>query len=155
MIVDNIENAKRYFNNESIFAKTLRFLGSTDFTTIDDGKYESDDPDMFYIVQRYATKPFPSGNLEAHHKFIDIQYLVSGEETIGYSHIDLLENIIPYKPEHDVAIYRLAQTISRIVLQPKQFCLFFPWDAHLPSQFTEKSSPVLKVVAKINALTTF
>jgi biofilm protein TabA len=153
VVIDKIANVKFYTGLEPTIAKGLALLKDIDFHSVSDGKYAIDGDDLFYIVERSETKPFRAGKLEAHQKYIDIQYLVSGEEVLAHSLLDNLHILDSYNNEKDVAFYQLPEKVTTLYLLPGMFCIFFPHDAHLPMRFLEQKQQVLKVVMKIKCPT--
>ena len=85
MIFDTLENIKNYEGLGRVYT-ALKFLADTDFSKVELGRYELQGDDIFYMVQRYETDPDKTIS-EAHKKYIDIQYMVDGEEIIGVSPI--------------------------------------------------------------------
>jgi YhcH/YjgK/YiaL family protein len=67
------------------------YINSTNFSGIKPGRYEIEDGNIFVLVNEYETKNAKDCKLEAHRKFIDIQYICSGEEQTG---VALLKNQI-------------------------------------------------------------
>ena len=65
--------------------KDLSLLSETDLVTIESGKYQIDNDDIFAIVQEYDTKEEKDCVLEGHHKYIDIQYVIQGVEFMGFT----------------------------------------------------------------------
>ena len=80
MIIDKIENASLYAGISEGLANGLAILQDVDLTKPQDVKYEEDD--FFYMIQKYKTEPATEKKLEAHKQYIDIQYVVIGEEII-------------------------------------------------------------------------
>ena len=91
MILDKINNANLYKGISENLDKALYVLQTQDFAAKEDGKYVVDGDNVFYMVQRYTTKPLDQGKLEAHKKYIDIQMLVKGSEIIGYANLEGLK----------------------------------------------------------------
>ena len=153
MIVDKIENSDLYAKLSERIAKAFEILKETDFASKEDGKYEVEGEELFYVVERYTTKPIEQGKLEAHKKYIDVQFVTSGEELIGFSAIDKLETEEPYNEEKDIAFYKVPEQITKVNLEAGMFCILFPQDGHIPGRQLNGPSNVLKVVvkAKINA----
>ena len=151
MIIDKIENIDFYSKISESIAKALTFLKNTNFIAQQDGKYHIEGNDLFYIVQRYQTKPLTEGKFEAHKKYIDIQYIVSGKELIGYTLLNNLEIIEPYNEQTDCAFYKAPEKITTLLLNPGNFAIFFPHDAHLPCRQLNTPADVLKVVVKVKS----
>ena len=150
MIFDKIENIKFYTGLSEKIANALKFLSSTNFIKQADGKYPLDGDNIFYIVQRYQTKPFTEGKLEVHRKYIDIQYVISGTEISGHALLDKLVIDQPYDKEKDRAFYHVPQNINNIILTSGTFAIFFPHDAHMPGKQLTEPTDVLKVVVKVS-----
>ncbi len=149
MIVDKIENAQLYADLSDDIAKALAFLKDTDFAQKKDGRYDIDGDNLYYIIQRYQTKPIGQGKLEAHRKYIDVQFVADGEELLGYAHLENLETQEPYNEEKDCVLYEVSENITNVTLMPGTFCILFPDDAHMPCRELNGPSNVLKVVVKV------
>ena len=85
MIFDTLNNVNNYKGLGRVY-DALKFLSETDFSKIELGRYELDGDNIFYMVQSYDTDPDKTIS-EAHKKYIDIQYMVEGEEIIGVADI--------------------------------------------------------------------
>ena len=146
MIIDRIENSELYESLHLRFAKAFAFICKTDFSQLDDGKYEIENDDIFAMVQEYNTKDKKEAKLEAHRKYIDIQYIHSGVELIG---IAALNDQIPITDdtEKDIAFYE--GDASFIKLEAGMFAIFFPDDLHMPGIKLTQSAKVKKVVVKV------
>lgn len=146
MIIDKIGNANLYGNIFKGFKKALKYLINTDFNELANGTYNIDGDDIFAIVQEYNTKDKSEAKLEAHKKYIDIQYIHSGKEHIG---VDILKDqtIVINEPENDIAFYE--GEASFVKLRKEMFAVFFPHDLHMPGIMVSQSEKVKKVVIKI------
>jgi YhcH/YjgK/YiaL family protein len=47
-----------------------------------------DESDIFYNVSQYETKLTGEVKFEAHRRYIDIQYMLEGQEMMGYANIE-------------------------------------------------------------------
>jgi len=81
MIYDNIENASRYTGLSKLIATGLSTIPS--YLGCDPGRYEIDGDDLFLLVQHYDSVPAENKKWETHRRYIDIQYIESGCESIG------------------------------------------------------------------------
>src|SRR4030042_6518397 len=102
MVVDKLENAYLYAGLSAKIKKGLEVLKEEKLSTKKDGRYEVDGDELYYIIQRYTTKPIKEGRLEAHRKYIDIQFAAEGEEMIGHCEISQLNVDKPYDEAKDV-----------------------------------------------------
>jgi biofilm protein TabA len=67
-------------------------MRNTDFSQMAVGRYPIDGEQMFALVQSPMTQAWETGKAEFHSRYIDIQYLLEGEELIGYAITKLLES---------------------------------------------------------------
>jgi len=149
MIVDKIGNAGAYADLSKRLAKALEVLKKEDFSKKADGRYDIDGSNLYYLVQRYQTKPMEQCKLEAHENYIDIQFAADGEEILAYTPIDNLEVTTPYNKEKDIVFYKTPAKITSVNLTAGMFCVLYPQDAHMPKCQLSGPSNVLKVVVKV------
>lgn len=146
MVIDKIENYRLYSKLTKRLAKGFEFITETDLVTIEAGKYQIDNDDVFAIVQEYDTKEEEDCVLEGHHKYIDIQYVIKGVELMGFAplknQVAVEENL-----EKDYTFYE--GDISLLRVEEGMFTLFFPEDLHKPGVKADQISKVKKVVVKV------
>jgi YhcH/YjgK/YiaL family protein len=147
MIYDNLKNANIYFTLNEKIQKALSYLQTTDFKQLEPGKYEIDGTDIYASVSDYNTKPLSSGKWEGHKKYIDIQFMVSGTEKIGFTEIKKVTELQGYDSDKDCTIYKGEGTYINI--EEKHFCILFPTDIHMPGIAIHIPKPVRKVVVKV------
>jgi YhcH/YjgK/YiaL family protein len=147
MIFDRLKNANQYFTLGEKIAKAFQYLSQTDFTKVEPGKYEIDGDNVFALVQTYNTKPFSVGKWEAHKKYIDIQYIVSGKEKMGFTETSKVIILEEYNEEKDCAIYKGEGNF--LIAEEGHFAIFFPSDVHMPSMAINIPKEVKKVVVKV------
>lgn len=81
MILDTLSLIDRYATLNPRFVSAfdfLRRLGSDPVI----GRHDIDGDVVYALVQRYETRPVAGMRLEAHRRYIDIQYVVRGSEAI-------------------------------------------------------------------------
>ncbi len=145
MIFDRIENLNNYSGLGRVYT-ALKFLSDTDFTKVPLGKYELDGDNIYYIVQKYDTNPDKTV-AEAHKKYIDIQYIVKGEEIIAVAPIQSEKTEVEAKEEKDVWFYECET--QPLILKDGEFMVLYPSDLHLPGKAVSEPKEVLKVVVKV------
>lgn len=114
------------------------------------GRYDLHGDDIYMNVMCFATQPAGSKKAELHEKFIDIQILLEGEETIHYGVVDSARECEEWHKEED---YRLCSVIAdqqQVVLKPGMFAIFFPGEPHKPGVQDAKSIEIKKAVVKVN-----
>ncbi len=147
MIIDHLDNVKHYRSLSERLKKGLEFLEEIDFDTIEPGRYNIEGDEVYAMVQEYETKTPENAKIEAHERYIDIQYVVKGEETMGYALLEDQDIKTPYNAEKDVVFFNAEY--SKILLKEGMFGIFFPTDIHAPGLMTDAPKPVKKVVVKV------
>jgi len=146
MIIDKLENSKIYQTTTERLNIAFTYLQQTDFSKFEIGKTHLQDDEIYFMVQEYTTKKHEDCKLEGHKKYIDIQYVVSGEELMGFcTHINQL--LVENKPEKDVAFYK--GEVSTMKLTAGMFAVLFPDDLHMPGMMSDTQQIVKKVVFKV------
>jgi len=149
MIIDSLEQSS-FYNFGPAWKKTFKFLNDIDLS-LGLGKHVIDGENVFAIVSEYETKPRAEGRFEAHRKYVDIQFLLSGRERLGWAALEDLTPEVLYDPERDVEFLKSLPEIPTIsTLKPGMFIAFFPEDGHMPGlTCAVKPESVKKVVVKI------
>ncbi len=147
MIVDTIDNWNLYFTKESPLYAGMGFIRNFSEAGAD-GCYEIRGQEIYAIVQSYDTQQAAGKKIESHKKFIDIQYVLSGGEAIGWLPVAGLKELSAYSEEKDVLFYHPAD-ITPVIMLPGTFAIFFPQDAHQPGCIYRQVEPVRKIVVKV------
>ncbi len=151
MIKDNIRNASLYESAHPEFARAFKIILETSANE-PDGTTEFDG--IKRMVQSYSTRPASEKRMEAHEKYIDIQYVESGEEKFYFADKRIFKVTEPYNAEKDVEFYDSADFEKSVatevsVLRAGEFAVFFPDDAHKPSLDTNGTQKIRKILLKI------
>lgn len=128
-------------------ARGLEFLRNTDFSDKAAGRHEVD-ADLFYFINEYETKAAEECFWEAHRVYLDIHYLLSGGESIGYAPIERLELKEAYSAERD-AVFFTGPLQSAVAVQPGDVVVCYPQDGHMTGIMSSSKEAVRKVVLKI------
>lgn len=100
-----------------------------------------------FIVKGSNQKPVQNAKAEAHREFLDVQYVLSGEEYVGWAPVDTLTPDGEFNTEKDVGFYSGQCQYIRI---PAGYCyVVFPEDAHAPDVYMEAPSQERKIVIKL------
>lgn len=84
MIMDVLENAHRYLALNTGFAKAFAFLQRPDLRELPVEKYEIDGDRVNAMVSKDPGRRKEDSLLETHEKFIDIQLVLAGTDTMGW-----------------------------------------------------------------------
>jgi len=102
--------------------------------------------ELIAIVEQVPAKTKEMAKLEAHRKYIDIQLVLEGDETMGWKPLtDCLNPVSDHSEERDIRFFHDAPA-SYVPVPPDHFCIFFPEDAHAPLVGT---GTVRKVIFKV------
>ena len=114
-----------------------------------DGKVYLDGDKLYVSIQSYKTKNWEDCKYEAHRRYIDIQYIISGSEIITVTDKEGLTERAPYSDEKDVVFFQDDKKGTDFVLNAGDYVVVFPDDVHKPTVRAGESSDVKKAVVKI------
>ncbi|OOH90912.1 hypothetical protein BMT54_03695 [Pasteurellaceae bacterium 15-036681] len=128
----------------------LEYLKNTDFDKVEVGRYQLKGDLIYVQVLDLETKPKAEIRPEVHRNYLDVQYLHSGKEKMGFAH-DCGNNQIAmeYDPNRDIQLYQDAEYEGELTMQVGSFAVFFPEDVHRPACIDGEVSKIRKVVVKI------
>ena len=147
MIIASMQDSVLYEGMGARLAAGLAYLRNRRFAGLPNGKHEIEGIDLYAVISEYNTKPQADGIWEAHRRYVDIQYLVSGEELVGYAPLDRLTVSKPYDPIGDCVFFKGAGDF--LSLRVGFFAVLWPQDAHMPGITVSQPAAVKKVVMKV------
>ncbi len=146
MILDVLENAPQYFALNKSFAKAFDFLNRPELIDLPVGRYEIEDDRIYAIVAVDPGRKKEDAQLETHEKYIDIQLILDGIDTMGWrSKASCKKTSGDYDQEMDLQFFD-DEPYSWLAAKSGMFAIFFPDDAHMP---LISSGELHKVVVKI------
>ncbi len=145
--INKFEFARQYELNKIYWDKAFTFLKEHDLQTLANGSYPIDGENVFATVTQNPTKNFDSTQWESHQKYVDLQYVISGEEKMGVYPMTKLKISKPYDASKDIANYSGEGKIYNAM--PDAFFLFFPSDAHRPNITPGGNIADKKIIIKI------
>ena len=132
MIVDQLEHAKRYRALHPGFAGGFDFLHRPDLASLPDGRYDIDGDRVFALVARDQGRGRPKSPLESHRRYADIQFIIGGQDCIGWLPTAACERVSQaYDPDTDLGFY-YDRPQTWLEMAEGTFAIFFPEDAHAP-----------------------
>ena len=147
MIFDKLENSNLYTGMDGRIIRALDFLQKTDLVNSPEGRQDIDGDNIYALINDYVTKDASEAKPEAHIKYIDVQYVVSGCEYLGYAILNGQKPCKEYDYEKD---YMLFDTdVSFLKFEAGMFAVLFPNDLHMPGIKYNEKSKVRKVVIKV------
>jgi biofilm protein TabA len=147
MVLDTLNNSAAYNSLNPLFAKAFAFLKTVKESDFDSSKKEIHGEDCFALFFKTEGKGSETIVMEAHKKYIDIQYVFKGSDLMGYKPLDECKDINkPYDEKDDYMLFNDAPN-AYILVTENNFSVFFPADVHAP---LVGRGAMLKVVVKVN-----
>jgi len=147
-LVSSFAKEKEFF--APVLQRGLIFLRDTDFSKLSDGRYEIDGDNLFAMISTYTPRDKEDQKIENHERYIDIQYIISGEELMGYSNFSAATEIGENRlAESDAIFYKRVDKESDIKVLQGMYVIFFPWDIHRPACISVPDTIVRKAVLKL------
>lgn len=132
MIVDSLKGFERYLSFHPRFTKAYEFLIKNDLASLEPGKHSIMGKEIYCSVWEGEGKGMDIPKLEVHDSYIDIHYLLEGNEVIGHrDRSRCAGDNIPYDNENDIAFLEEVPE-NFINLSPGNVAIIFPHDAHAP-----------------------
>ncbi|NQT60235.1 MAG: YhcH/YjgK/YiaL family protein [Bacteroidetes bacterium] len=132
MIKDTIDKIGRY---KGVIPGWEMFFDSFKIERLlelDEGRYDLEDGQSFFIITHYQTKKFQDTQFEVHRKFIDIQIVLEGVELIYAAPLSrTVTDSQGYDGENDIQ-FGEASVPDILLLKEGDFVVFYPEDAHNP-----------------------
>lgn len=149
MIFDSITNKENYKDIPLLY-QALSFLSDLGENELPEANTQLIEGTLFCNPVTLTSKPEEECIYEAHRKYIDLHYIVSGIERIATSDITALSTTTPYSPEKDIEFLN-GDADGYYDLKPGQFMVCYPNDAHKVAMMASQPCHIQKVVFKILA----
>lgn len=150
MILDRLENAKQYAGIAPGIDKVLAAVAAYTPENYQTGKVELDGDNVFILRNAYTTGKKEGALMEAHRSYVDVMYMVEGEEMIYVKPTACLQNItMAYDPAQDALLATLDADTTAVRLQAGSFVVLFPQDAHAPAREVDGPANVKKIIGKV------
>ena len=147
MIVGTKNNILTYKGISKNLDTAIDFIVDLD-ENIENGKYVIND-DVYAMVSEGEGNSEGEVLYEVHRKYIDLQYILKGEDLCYYAPIHKCTGKIPYDSEKD-AEFLLSDEGYAIKFKPEDFYILHPFDAHGPCRAENGEKPYFKkVVVKV------
>ncbi|MBM6936987.1 YhcH/YjgK/YiaL family protein [Pseudoflavonifractor phocaeensis] len=148
MVFDNIKNAQLYYGLGERFRTALEWMATADVSGLSNRDQVVIDGDNVYAKYFDMETKSPEGAMpEGHSNYADIQYLLDGEEAVGYALKGSEPPAKPYNPEKDIAFWDVPY--STIRLKAGDFYIVWPDDLHAPRLALGEPGKVRLLVVKV------
>jgi YhcH/YjgK/YiaL family protein len=154
MIIDRLSNPFPLFELPKRLARALEYLRTTDMRSVALGRHDLDGDSLFALVQEYTTRAADQCVWEAHRRYVDVQFVVTGAERMGYASLETMREREAYDPARDVAFFEPGSEF--VTIRAGLFAIFGPEDVHSPCHAAGEPGVVRKVVVKaaVDGITT-
>lgn len=150
MILDTMENAKQYAGINAGIDRMLKEMQAYTPDNYPGGRIELDGNQLFMLLNSYETRAVDGALSEAHRKYVDVMYMVEGEEIIYVKPTAQLSNVTKaYDPEGDCLLADTDGDATPVHLKAGSFVVLFPQDAHTPNCRVSEPMQVKKIVGKV------
>lgn len=152
MLIGNLKQIEcQRYGMHPVLSKAIDFLQNTDFRQQENGKYVIDGDRLYVNVMELTSKFIEDTAAEKHRRYIDIHYLLEGEETIGW--VFHREEMIPsqaFNEEQDYELYQVVADERYISLTPDMYVILYPNEIHRPGLCQGVPASIRKAVVKID-----
>jgi YhcH/YjgK/YiaL family protein len=132
LILDTLANSPRYAGMHAGFARAFEFLATTDLEALAPGRHEIDGDRLYVSIDHKEGRGEEGARLEAHRRYIDIQYTIDGDELIGWMPLARVSSPDEdFDAAKDIGFYA-DRPSTWVSVPPGSFTIFFPHDAHAP-----------------------
>ena len=137
------EYLAKVLDSTSVESQRLQSLPMDSFVKIELDK------DNFALEQVYYTKERKDCFFESHRDYIDVQFILEGEEIIELESLNCLNVSSPYTSDIDLIKYEDIECASILVLKKGDVAIFYPEDGHMPGLKISDSKKLIKTVVKV------
>lgn len=127
-------------------AKVLEFLSRDDLADIECGRHDIDGDNVFANVMEFETVPASEKPFEAHRRYADVHFVISGVERLACAPVDELEALGEYNDGDDYGLYVNPKREAWVEMHEGDLVVTPPCDAHKPGCCTEAGPAKLKKV---------
>jgi YhcH/YjgK/YiaL family protein len=128
----------------------FQYLQRTDLAALPLGRTDIEGDDVYVTMSEAETKAPTGLPFEAHRRYIDIQLVVAGQETIGFAPIASLKTTEPYDAAKDIEFFAPPAQFETVVLRPGDFAVFAPGGGHRPGIHLDAPHVSRKAVVKVS-----
>lgn len=150
MIFSSINSKDDFKNYPQAIQRAIDYLKSNDFVAMEPGVYEIEGKKMYAQVFDADTEAAELKRPEVHEKYLDVQFLASGKEKLGFTPDTGNYEVDERFDERDLIFYKSVENEGFITATPGCFCVFFPSDVHRPAVAADEPMKVRKVVVKVS-----
>jgi len=133
MFVGNLENLDKLYYLSPKLKEALAYIRDNNLVEAAPGTIELQGRDLFINIEENEMAPKEERKPEAHKKYLDIQLVLEGAESIGVAVTNTDNQILhEYDEEKDIMFFEDTRKENMVDLFPGDFAILFPEDIHRP-----------------------
>ena len=150
MILDHIRHAALYQALPGVGA-ALAWLSELSEEDIPDHRLELDGMRLFVTPVSFTSRPACDCRFEAHRRYADIHYVISGTELIGVAPVGECAPVGEFSEADDFGLFAPGGRESWVVVRPGELVVTPPCDAHKPGccPCGTEPAPLKKICVKV------
>ena len=129
-------------------AVAFKFLERPDLASLPDGKHVID-ANAYAMVSKSKSQDPQAVQFEAHRKYIDVHYVISGQVVTGFAPADTLKALTSYDEKDDATTYAVPANYVKVKLYAGDFAVFFAGGGHMPNCHLDGPHDLHMVVVKV------
>jgi biofilm protein TabA len=151
MILAPLAEMDRFARLHPLFPAAIDYLRSADLAGLPPGKHAIQGDRLFVIIAEDLGRGRERSPLEAHRRYIDLQYIVRGADEMGWRRLATCTHPqAPFDLDRDIIFFDDPPE-TWFTVPPGALAVFFPEDAHAPlaGQFPGDAGALRKAVVKV------
>ncbi|WP_108649053.1 N-acetylneuraminate anomerase [Dongshaea marina] len=134
-----------------VLQSVLEYLRQTDFSKLEPGRHAVEGDKIYANLMSIETQPKQEKRPEVHRNYLDVQFLIEGEERIGVTLADSGQKVATeYDAERDLMFYQTPSNESELLLSAGMYAVFYPGELHTPACCIDEPKAIRKVVMKVH-----
>lgn len=149
MILTNLQSTDRIENLHPLFKKLFDYVKTHDLLKAPLGRIVLDGDNLFINNDEAICRSVDEQVMEIHRKYIDVQIVLEGEESVGWKPLNEIQHIS--KAYDEVLDFELSddKPSTYFHVTPGQIYILFPEDSHAPIIGEGK---IRKAIGKVKVL---
>jgi len=149
MILDLLANHAAYLDLHHRLKPAFAWLEAQDWSRVPDGRQAIEGEDLFAITETGTTFAPAARRFESHRRYLDIQYVISGGERMGWCPAAGMASGEQAGP--DLWFHPEPSASHLVTVTPGCFAIFRPLEGHKPCcLLADASAPFRKCVVKVS-----
>lgn len=147
MIFGNINHLSDYPFLDSAVKECFEYAKTHDLLSYEKGSHPIDGERLYVNIAEYETTTPENRFWEAHKQYLDLHFMLKGEERVDLAYIENMEQK-PYVEKDDFLPLE-GTPVASVVLHENDFLICYPQDGHMTALAADKPAALKKAIFKI------